>query len=104
MDSVQVCVRTGVLAAELLANFGHARAQLRTEVIGALVVRHHRQHALECFELGLGAGSGAKRALGCEVVRRKIRRHTLRVRRNAPAAPLLYSAPTLEVSCAWCTD
>jgi len=36
-----------VLAAQLLANFGHARPQLGTQVICALVVRHDRQHPLQ---------------------------------------------------------
>ncbi len=43
-----------MLAAQLLANFGHARPQLGTQVICALVVRHDRQHPLQ-----RGAQSGA---------------------------------------------
>ncbi len=49
MDSVRIGMRAGVLAAQLLANFGHTRPQLGTQVICALVVWHDRQHALERF-------------------------------------------------------
>src|SRR6266498_2626347 len=94
MDSVYVCMRTGVLPAQLLANFGNARPQLRTEVIGAFVVRHDRQHVLERLELGLRGGGCAKCTLGRVVVRRQIRGHTLIVSWNAPAAPMRCSGPT----------
>src|SRR5712691_2103820 len=75
MHGVCVGMTSRMLPAELLADLGHARPQLSSQMVCTFVMRQDRKHALECFELGLGRAGCAECALGREVIRRQVSGH-----------------------------